>query len=65
VLAADMVAGSGAELVGVASAGVLVGALGVPSAIAVLGAGVVATASVLWTADRRDATAADLEPAPA
>ena len=65
VLAADMVAGSGAELVGVASAGVLVGALGVPSAIAVLGAGVVATASVLWTADRRDATAANLEPAPA
>ena len=65
VLAADMVAGSGAELAGVAMAGVLVGALGVPRAIAVLGAVVVSTASALWAADRRDATARQLEPTPA
>lgn len=65
VLAADMVAGSGAELAGVAMAGALVGALGVPRAIAVLGAVVVSTASALWAADRRDATAPQLEPTPA
>lgn len=54
VLAADMVAGSGAQLAGIALAGALVAGLGVPRAIAVLGAVVVATAGALWLADRRD-----------
>lgn len=54
VLAADMVAGSGAELVGVATAGVLVGAFGVPWAILSLGLVVAATASSLAASDGRD-----------
>lgn len=54
VMAADMVAGSAAELMGVAIAGVLVGSFGVPWAILALGLTVAATASILATADRRD-----------
>ncbi len=57
VLAADFVAGSGAELLGVALAGVLVGALGVPWSI--LGVGLTVAAAALWllAADRRDPAA--------
>lgn len=65
VLAADMVAGSGAQLVGIAASGALVGALGVPRAILVLGVIVVSTASALWAADRRDVAVPELEPTPA
>jgi MFS family permease len=54
VLAADMVAGSGAELTGVAVAGVLVGALGVPWAITLLGLGVATAATALAGADGRE-----------
>jgi hypothetical protein len=54
VLAADMVAGSGAELTGVAVAGVLVGALGVPWAITLLGLGVATAATALAGADVRE-----------
>jgi predicted MFS family arabinose efflux permease len=54
VLSADFVAGSGAELGGVVLAGVLVGAFGVPWAITAVASGVVAAATLLWRADRRD-----------
>jgi predicted MFS family arabinose efflux permease len=54
VLAADFVAGSGAELVGVAAGGVLIGSLGVPWTIAALGVGVTAAAVALHRADGRD-----------
>lgn len=58
VLSADFVAGSAAELLGVAVAGVLVGAFGVPWSILGLGLGVAAVAVVLAAADRRDRTPA-------
>lgn len=54
VLSADFVAGSGAELLGVAVAGVLVGAFGVPWTITVLGLVVAATATSLHLAHERD-----------
>jgi hypothetical protein len=57
VLAADHVAGSAAELTGVAVAGVLVGALGVPWTITALGLLVATTALVLHRAHQRDETA--------
>lgn len=59
VLSADYVAGSGAELVGVVVAGVLVGALGVPRSIAGVGLAVAAVSAWLAVSDRRD------RPAPA
>ncbi|MGI8664122.1 MAG: MFS transporter [Acidimicrobiales bacterium] len=54
VLAADYVAASSAELLGVALAGVLVGAFGVPWAIAGLGLSVTTAAACLAMADRRE-----------
>lgn len=63
VLSADFVAGSSAELLGVAGGGVLVGALGVPWAITGLGIAVAVVALVLARADRRDASRAPVEPA--
>jgi len=54
VLAADHVAGSAAELTGVAVAGVLVGAFGVPWTILTLGLLVAGTALVLYEANQRD-----------
>jgi len=56
VLAADFVAGSGAELLGVAVAGVLVGAFGVPWTILALGLGVAVVAGLLHAAHQRDRT---------
>lgn len=53
VLAADLVAGSSAELVGVAAAGVLVGAFGVRLSILGLAATVSAAACWLYLSDRR------------
>ena len=53
-MAADLVAGSGAELVGVAMAGLLVGAFGVPWSITALGLLVATTALVLYEANERD-----------
>jgi predicted MFS family arabinose efflux permease len=58
VLAADMVAGSAAELVGVATAGVLVSAFGVPWSITALGLLVAATALVLQATNQRDQASA-------
>ncbi len=54
VLSADLMAGSGAELVGVASAGVLVGAFGVPWSILGLGLLVASVAGALHLAHERD-----------
>jgi predicted MFS family arabinose efflux permease len=54
VLAADHVAGSAAELTGVAVAGLLVGALGVPWTITALGLAVATTALVLFRAHQRE-----------
>ena len=53
VLSADFVAGSAADLLGVAVAGVLVSAFGVPLAIGGLGVGVAVAALALALADRR------------
>lgn len=53
ILSADFVAGSGAELIGVALAGVLVGAFGVPTSILGLGLAVALAAVLLARADRR------------
>lgn len=55
VLAADLVAGSSAELLGVASSGLLVGAFGVRWTILGLGVLVAGSAVALYVADRRDA----------
>ena len=63
VLAADLVAGSSAELLGVATAGVLVGLFGVPWTILGLGAAVTTAAVLLDVADRRDATGYPTPPA--
>jgi MFS family permease len=54
VLSADFVAANGAELAGIALAGILIDALGVPWTIVGLGAAVAATAAWLAAADRRD-----------
>ena len=54
VLSADLMAGSTAELLGVASAGALVGALGVRWSILGLGAGVTVAALALYLAHRRN-----------
>ncbi|HET6952317.1 MAG TPA: MFS transporter [Acidimicrobiales bacterium] len=54
VLSADFVAANGAELLGVAVAGVLVGAFGVPWSILAVGLSVTAAAAWLGLADRRD-----------
>ena len=54
IMAADLVAGSGAELVGVAMAGLLVGAFGVPWSITALGLVVATTALLLYEANERD-----------
>jgi hypothetical protein len=53
VLSADFVAGSGAELLGVATAGLLVGAFGVQRSIIGLGLAVTSAAVVLARSDRR------------
>jgi hypothetical protein len=53
VLSADFVAGSAADLLGVAVAGVLVSAFGVPVAIGSLGVLVTVAAVLLALADRR------------
>ena len=53
-MAADLVAGSGAELVGVATAGVLVGAFGVPWSILSLGLLVAVVATGLAASDGRE-----------
>ena len=54
----------GAELLGVASAGVLVGAVGVRWSILGLGTGVVLAAAALSVADRRDRADEPVAPAP-
>jgi hypothetical protein len=54
VLSADFVAGSSAQLLGVAIAGVLVGSVGVRWSILGLGLGVTAVATAAYVADRRD-----------
>lgn len=54
VLSADFVSGSGAELLGVATAGFLVGTFGVQWAIGGLGAGVLVAALVLFASHRAD-----------
>ena len=53
VMSADFVAANGAELLGVASAGLLVGAIGVPWTILGLGVTVAVVASATWVAHRR------------
>lgn len=59
VLSADFVSGSGAELLGVATAGFLVGTFGVQWAIGGLGAGVVVAAILLFLGDRRERAGAE------
>ncbi len=54
VMSADFVAANGAELLGVAAGGVLVGALGVQWSILWLGLGVAVVAALLYAAERRD-----------
>lgn len=54
VMAADLVAGSGAELIGIASAGVLIGVFGVRWSILGLGAAVTLVAVLVELADRRE-----------
>jgi MFS family permease len=65
VLSADYVAGSGAELVGVAAAGVLVATFGVPRSIGGLGVAVALVAVVLHRADRRTPAVARVPAVPA
>jgi MFS family permease len=55
VMSADFVAGNGAELVGVALAGVLVGAFGVPWSILAVGLAVALTALALQRSHQRGA----------
>jgi predicted MFS family arabinose efflux permease len=68
VLAADLMAANGAELTGVALAGVLVGTLGVRGSIVGLGLSVAAAATLLGLSDRRARTRggvpADVPPRP-
>jgi predicted MFS family arabinose efflux permease len=54
VMAADLMAGNGAELMGVAFAGVLVGTFGVRGSIVGLGLSVAGAALLLALSDRRD-----------
>lgn len=54
VLAADFVAGSGAELLGVAVGGALVAAFEVPIAILVLGTTVTVAAAAMYVADQNE-----------
>lgn len=54
VMAADLVAGSAAELVGVAAAGVLIGTFGVPRSILGMGLLVTTGALLLQLADQRE-----------
>ena len=54
VLAADLVAASSAELLGVGLAGILIGALGVPWSILGVGLTVATVAGLLFVSDRRD-----------
>ena len=56
VLSADFVAASAAELAGVAAAGVLIDAVGVPWAILGLGTAVTTVATMLYLDHRRDRT---------
>jgi MFS transporter, DHA3 family, macrolide efflux protein len=62
VMAADLLAANAAMLSGVALAGVLVGAFGVPWSITALGLGVAAVATLLAAADRRDTAEASVDP---
>jgi predicted MFS family arabinose efflux permease len=64
VMSADFVAGNGAELLGVALAGVLVGAFGVPWSILGLGLAVAATALALQRSQQRDTRRGQSEPYP-
>jgi predicted MFS family arabinose efflux permease len=57
VMSADFVAANGAELVGLALAGVFVGLFGVPWTILTLGLSVAVAALALYRADRREAAA--------
>jgi hypothetical protein len=54
VLAADLVAGSGAEVLGLASLGFLIDAIGIRTSVGLLGAIVGVSALVLALGDRRD-----------
>lgn len=63
VLSADFVAGGAAQLVGIAAAGVLVTAFGVPRSILTLGLIVALVAAMLLRADRRATDALSVSPA--
>ena len=66
VLAADLMAGSAAEVVGVATLGFVVDALGIRTAVGILAAAIVAGAVALWVSDARDArSGAPPSPGPA
>lgn len=54
VLAADLMAGSTAEVVGVATLGLLVDAVGIRTSVVILAAGVMTAAALLVVADSRD-----------
>ncbi len=58
VLAADLMAGSAAEVTGVATLGFLIDAIGIRTSVGLLGAAVVAGAAWLALADARDSSAA-------
>jgi MFS family permease len=64
VLAADLMAGSSAELLGVALSGLLISVFGVPWSIVGLGLSVSTVAGLLYLADRRDRVE-PVEPVPA
>lgn len=65
VMAADLVAGSAAELVGVAAAGVLIGAFGVPRSILGMGLLVTMVAVMLHLAEQRERAGSATRPEPA
>jgi predicted MFS family arabinose efflux permease len=65
ILAADLVAGSTAELTGVGLAGALVSLFGVPWSILGVGTGVILAALALAVGDRRDRVPATTPPWPA
>jgi predicted MFS family arabinose efflux permease len=65
ILAADLVAGSTAELAGVGLAGALVSLFGVPWSILGVGTGVILAALALAAGDRRDRVPATMPPWPA
>lgn len=62
VLAADLMAGSTAEVVGLASLGFLIDAIGIRTSVLLLGSVVVAAAVALGVADARDTTAVAAPP---